>query len=238
MPNNSLLYNPGAQNPADFLSQHSLPSQPVTDMSIADESVNYLMDNAVPKSLTTDEIQKGTQDDPAMQKLEKASSSIRTKLPEDNGTLQDDAVLARDSSAKAKMTIRADKRAGAQSSVIQEGDTLLLKQRKTNKLSTSFDTEPYSVVRKKGSMLAVVNRKGRKRAHNISQAKKVPAQENWDKDKEDGHESEDDRDLDEDIGVVPQEAPPQPDAPRAPEDAPLRRNPARARQVPARFRKD
>ena len=47
----------------------------------------------------------------------------------------------------------ADKRANAKPSPIQEGDMVLLRQEKKNKLSTPFEGIPYTVFQKKGSMV-------------------------------------------------------------------------------------
>ena len=42
---------------ADFLSRHPLEAQPTSDRNIADVYVNYIMGNAIPKSLTLTEIE-------------------------------------------------------------------------------------------------------------------------------------------------------------------------------------
>ena len=47
----------------------------------------------------------------------------------------------------------ADKRANAKPSPIREGDTVLLRQEKKNKLSTPFEGIPYTVFQKKGRMV-------------------------------------------------------------------------------------
>ena len=51
------------------------------------------------------------------------------------------------------MKMYADKRARAKPSPIREGDTVLLRQEKKNKLSTPFEGIPYTVFQKKGSMV-------------------------------------------------------------------------------------
>ena len=54
---------------------------------------------------------------------------------------------------RKKMKMYADKRANAKPSPIREGDTVLLRQEKKNKLSTPFEGIPYTVFQKKGSMV-------------------------------------------------------------------------------------
>ena len=60
----------------------------------------------------------------------------------------------RQKDAKQKMKMYADKRANAKPSPTREGDTVLLRQEKKNKLSTPFEGIPYTVFQKKGSMVA------------------------------------------------------------------------------------
>ena len=49
---------PGPENPADVLSRLPLPHQPHVEQSIAEEYINYVATNAVPKAMTLAEIEK------------------------------------------------------------------------------------------------------------------------------------------------------------------------------------
>ena len=71
---------------------------------------------------------------------------------------EDHEVRQKDALAKQKMKIYADKRANAKPSPIQEGDMVLLRQEKKNKLSTPFEGIPYTVSQKKGSMVLAIGK--------------------------------------------------------------------------------
>ncbi|KAK3720930.1 hypothetical protein QZH41_014537, partial [Actinostola sp. cb2023] len=64
-----LIYRPGKDdNPADFMSRHpDTPDQ--VERSIAEEYVNYVCNNAVPKAMTLQEIKVQTKKDPELQTL-------------------------------------------------------------------------------------------------------------------------------------------------------------------------
>ena len=63
-------------------------------------------------------------------------------------TLQ--AARERDHRHKQRTKEYADKTQHAHTSPIKEGDSVLLKQEKGNKLSSAYDPQPYTVVKKKG----------------------------------------------------------------------------------------
>ena len=68
-----LVYRPGKddENPADFMSRH--PSHQATvERNVADEYVNYVCTNAIPKAMTLQEIQAETEKDSTLQSLIKA----------------------------------------------------------------------------------------------------------------------------------------------------------------------
>ena len=67
-----VTYKPGNSNIADYLSRHPLQSQPVRDRNIAEQYVNYLIDNAVPKAMSVGEINSACETDSAIQKLRRA----------------------------------------------------------------------------------------------------------------------------------------------------------------------
>ena len=67
----TVVYEPGASNPADYLSRHPSAGTSVT-MPNAEEHINYVVDNAVPKSVDIDEISTSTSGDPVLQMCMKA----------------------------------------------------------------------------------------------------------------------------------------------------------------------
>ena len=81
-----LKYRPGVDNPADFLSRHPVePSHAKTahEKTIAEEYVNFLIDNAVPKAVTSSEISAVTANDPTLQAVVQALKSDQWHLPKD-----------------------------------------------------------------------------------------------------------------------------------------------------------
>ena len=79
---------------------------------------------------------------------------MRGKIPQFSFSSEEDLeVRQKDALAKKKMKMYADKRANAKPSPIREGDTVLLRQEKKNKLSIPFEGIPYTVFQKKGSMV-------------------------------------------------------------------------------------
>lgn len=60
----------GKTNPADVLSRLPLDNQPFCDRNIAEEYINYVTMNAVPKALTLEEIASATKADPILQQVE------------------------------------------------------------------------------------------------------------------------------------------------------------------------
>ena len=64
-------------------------------------------------------------------------------------------VQQNDEKVRLKMKENADKSSKAKVSNIEIGD---LHQRKQNKLSTKFDSSPFRLVRKKGTMITAVRR--------------------------------------------------------------------------------
>ena len=68
---------------------------------------------------------------------------------------------------------------------IAVGDFVLVKQQKKNALTTRCDTNPYSVVERKGTQVIAVNKDQRKVKRNILHFKRIPKPENWDTDSDD-----------------------------------------------------
>ena len=77
--------------------------------------------------------------------------NIKTRLPEIVIPEDDDVTRENDLKAKQKMKIYADKK--SKPCMIKEGDAVLVKQPKANKLTTPFNPKPYKVVSRKGSMI-------------------------------------------------------------------------------------
>lgn len=108
---------------------------------------------------------------------------IRTKLPEiDAENRKDDADTRRkDFEMKEKGKIYADQKRKTRESDIDVGDIVLQKQTKTNKLSTSFEHDPYYVIKREGSRLTLKNNEGNISQRNSSFVKKFNGQINEEK---------------------------------------------------------
>ena len=69
--------------------------------------------------------------------------------------LNDEQIRKRDTEAKLKRKLYADKKTGAKQSKTTTGDNVLVKQPKKNKLTPPFNPTPGKVLKKKGSMVTV-----------------------------------------------------------------------------------
>ncbi len=101
---------------------------------------------------------------------------IRTKLPQLHPSEHSpvlDSAIARDQRNKQKMQQYSDKKNRAQPSAVKEGDMVLLKQPKTNKLSISFDPNPYRVVKRHGSRVLIQRGNDQAIMRNVSLTRKV-----------------------------------------------------------------
>ena len=95
-------------------------------------------------------------------------------LPQEK-TTKSDELTKRDFKAKEKAADYANKRRNATNRTINIGDQVLVKQRKKNKLSTSFDIVPFIVTDIKGSMITVkALNSDRTLTRNISHFKPLP----------------------------------------------------------------
>eukprot|EP00794_Sanderia_malayensis_P006446 gene6446-biopygen4771 len=83
----TVKYRKGAENPADYMSRHPATFRPEQD-TIAEEYVNFLSLNAVPKAMTIDEIETETQNDPTLQAAISFISTVRQDL-----TVKDNIIL-------------------------------------------------------------------------------------------------------------------------------------------------
>ena len=88
-------------------------------------------------------------------------------MPKDNCNFRN-----RDKVMKETMKGYADRKACAKPSDITQGDVVLIKQKKQNKLSTPFSARPYQVQERKGSMVTA-ERQGHKVTRNSSFFRKV-----------------------------------------------------------------
>ena len=100
---------------------------------------------------------------------------IQTLLPQLTEVNQSDiynSIHEKDSEKKRKMKEYADQRRRSETSGIKVGDVVLIRQPKTNKLSTPFNPHPYKVVARKGSMVTAENG-SHKVTRNVSFFKKI-----------------------------------------------------------------
>lgn len=84
----------------------------------------------------------------------------------------DEDVQDKDSVAKQKGKDYADTRRNARESDLQQGDQVLLKQNRSNKLDTPFHPEPYKVVDKRGSEVTIQSSTGERYRRNVTHVKK------------------------------------------------------------------
>lgn len=66
-------------------------------------------------------------------------------------------IRKQDEKRKQQMKYYADKRNNAKQSHLKEGDKVIVKQKKHNKLSTPYEIEPLEIIAKKGSMITATN---------------------------------------------------------------------------------
>lgn len=99
--------------------------------------------------------------------------SIRTKLPEIRETVPNDGELRdRDWEKKIQAKTYADTRRGATISDINPGDTVLLKQKKVDKLTTGFSPRPHMVIERKGNSVVIETPEKKQYKRNITEVKK------------------------------------------------------------------
>ena len=78
-----LTYRPGrgAENPADFMSRHPSSSQ-LDEQNLAEDYVNFVCTNAVPKTMSLEEIKQETKEDVELQAVIKAVETDQWNSPE------------------------------------------------------------------------------------------------------------------------------------------------------------
>ena len=98
---------------------------------------------------------------------------IRTKIPElENSRYSDSEARDKDAEMKQKRTDYADEKRRARESDLEPGDLVLLKQRKENKLSTTYGTLPYTVNKKHGNEVVISSPEGVHVRRNVADVKK------------------------------------------------------------------
>lgn len=98
---------------------------------------------------------------------------IRSKIPElTTSGFADSQARDKDAETKQRRTDYADERRGAQENSLATGDQVLMKQRKENKLSTSFGETPHKVTSKYGNEVTVMSPEGVSYKRNVTELKK------------------------------------------------------------------
>ncbi|XP_059209654.1 uncharacterized protein K02A2.6 [Centropristis striata] len=97
---------------------------------------------------------------------------IKTKLPELSEsqlqpTLQDAAVRKADAVKKEKGRVNANRVRRAKESTLKQGDKVLVRQQKQNKLSTPYERHPYTVISRKGQSV-IIEKDGKKMMRHVS----------------------------------------------------------------------
>ncbi|CAC5395690.1 unnamed protein product [Mytilus coruscus] len=100
--------------------------------------------------------------------------NIKTKLPTITPKYQDNEIRETDKRKKDKMKNYADTRRNAEPSDLKKiGDTVLVRQDKQNKLSTPYNSNPYKIVERNGTMLTAKRDDGHMITRNSSFYKQV-----------------------------------------------------------------
>ena len=96
----------------------------------------------------------------------------RPKIPElTKCEYIDSEARDRDADMKQRRTYYADERRRAQENSLAPGDQVLVKQRKENKLSTTFEDAPYNVTNKYGNEVTVTSTEGVNYKRNVTEVK-------------------------------------------------------------------
>ena len=105
---------------------------------------------------------------------------LRDKLPQgqpprDQATEAEWQILLRERYARRKLREKeyADLKRHATTSDIAEGDLILLRQNRENKLSPTFEPEPYRVLEKNGNAVVIENSAGQCKMRNAGHMKFV-----------------------------------------------------------------
>ena len=98
----------------------------------------------------------------------------KVQIPMDRATESQWQLLLKERDARAKLRQKeyADRTRAARFSDIEEGDQVLLKQARENKLSPNYEPEPYKVVHKEGNAVLLEDTDGNSKMRNIAHMKK------------------------------------------------------------------
>ncbi|KAK3738593.1 hypothetical protein QZH41_009884, partial [Actinostola sp. cb2023] len=98
----------------------------------------------------------------------------RIRLTSERTTESECQQLLRERDAKAKLRQKeyADMNRSAKPCDIQEGEEVLLKQDRENKLFPNFEPEPYTVLERKGNAVVIENTEGKTKMRNIAFTKR------------------------------------------------------------------
>ena len=83
--------------------------------------------------------------------------ALKTRVPKILPTSQNKKVSNYDRKQKQKMKIYADNKRRAKHNNLQIGDQVLVKQQKRDKLTTPYHSEPFQIVKQRGSMITAKN---------------------------------------------------------------------------------
>jgi hypothetical protein len=98
----------------------------------------------------------------------------KVHIPKDRATEAQWQQLLRERDALRKLKQReyADNRRSAEYSEIAEGDEVLLKKTRENKLSPNFEPEPYTMIQKDGNAVIIEDSQGKTMMRNTAHLKK------------------------------------------------------------------
>ena len=92
-------------------------------------------------------------------------------------TVNDDELRDREWEKKIKAKTYADERRGAQPNYLQTDDQVLLKKKKSDKLSVKFESEPYEIVEKKDNSVVIQLPEKVQYQRNVTEVKKFTPRE-------------------------------------------------------------
>ena len=143
---------------ADFLFQYRVTPHTVTEISPAELLMGRKLRDKLPK----------------------------VQIPKDRATEAQWQLLLKERDARAKLRQKeyADRTRAAKFSEIEEGDQVLLKQARENKLSPNYEPDPYKVVHKDGNAVLLEDTNGNNKMWNIAHTKKFVPPETTEKEDE------------------------------------------------------
>ena len=99
---------------------------------------------------------------------------IRTKIPsvKTSKSYDDTKVIQTDTRAKEQAKEYADRKRRAEEKYFKVGERVLLRQPHKNKYSTPFCSDPFTIIRKKGSQLEIQDKHGQTYKRNSAHVKK------------------------------------------------------------------